>query len=69
MRKCVVPTQVGMKKIAFFVAAFLQAMFGALTLVFHEEIFGRLLNSVCQYFFKDISGKRIPFESSTRYLL
>jgi hypothetical protein len=46
MRKCVLPTQVGMKKVAFFVAAFLQAMFGALTLVFHEEIFGRLLNSV-----------------------
>ena len=44
--KCVVPTQIGWKKVAFFVAAFLQAMFGALTLVFHEEIFGSLLNSV-----------------------
>ena len=44
--KCVVPTQIGWKKVAFFVAAFLQAMVGALTLVFHEEIFGSLLNSV-----------------------
>lgn len=43
--KCVAPKHVGMRKVAFFVAAFLQAMFGALTVVFHEEIFGRLLNS------------------------
>jgi hypothetical protein len=44
--KCAIPRQVGLRKMAFFGAAFLQALFGALTLVFHEEFFGKLLNSV-----------------------
>lgn len=43
--QCVIPTQISSRKLALFLAAFIQALFGGLTLVFKDEIFQKILES------------------------
>lgn len=43
--KCILPSEISTKKVVFFTAAFLQALFGCFTLGFRKDIYQTLLNS------------------------
>lgn len=43
--RCILPSEISPKKALFFSAAFLQALFGGLTIVFNQDIFQKLLES------------------------